>query len=100
MLELAIAVAILIFAGLIIYQSRKDAKEIQDELLGCIKQQQDFIDKNINERVVFTTPELGYTNAHKFEKEEATIKDEEETIEIGAEELDEINNPKKSEGNK
>ena len=51
----------------------------------------DFIDKNIHERVVYTTPELGYTSKIENKEEEEIGEDGEESYESTVENLMEIN---------
>ena len=42
-------------------------KSIELQLIEVIKRQQDFIDRNINERVVYVDPQSGYTNVERFD---------------------------------
>lgn len=54
-------------------------KSVELQLIEVIKQQQEFISKNINERVVYVDPKSGYTNAVRFDDPNAEAsKDEEE----------------------
>jgi hypothetical protein len=55
-------------------------KSIELQLIAVIKQQQEFIAKNINERVVYVDSKSGYTNADRFDDPNASIekKDEDE----------------------
>lgn len=56
-------------------------RSIEMRMLEIITQQQDFIAKNINERIVYVDPESGYTNVTRFdEKEEKSEKEEDEFI--------------------
>lgn len=42
-------------------------KSIELQLIEVIKRQQEFIDRNINERVVYVDPQSGYTNVERFD---------------------------------
>ena len=55
-------------------------KSIEIQLIEVIKRQQEFIDRNINERVVYVDPQSGYTNVERFDDPNAgkTTKAEEE----------------------
>lgn len=53
-------------------------KTIELHLIEIIKQQQEFIAKNINERVVYVDPQSGYTNVERFDDPNAKKEDEEE----------------------
>lgn len=56
-------------------------RSIEMRMLEIITQQQDFIAKNINERIVYVDPESGYTNVTRFdEKEEKSEKEEDEFV--------------------
>lgn len=46
---------------------RRD-KSIELKMLEIIQQQQDFIAKNINERVVYVDQQSGYTNVDRFDE--------------------------------
>lgn len=58
-------------------------KSIELQLIAVIRQQQEFISKNITERVVYVDPKSGYTNAERFDDPNAVIekKDDEEEYE-------------------
>lgn len=58
-------------------------KSIELQLIEVIKRQQEFIDRNINERVVYVDPQSGYTNVERFDDPNAgksTKIEEEEDI--------------------
>jgi len=58
-------------------------KSIELQLIEVIKQQQEFISKNINERVVYVDPQSGYTNVERYDDPNADKKEEEpETFEL------------------
>lgn len=42
-------------------------RSVELQLIEVIKQQQQFIAKNINERVVYVDPQSGYTNVERFD---------------------------------
>lgn len=42
-------------------------KSVELQLIEVIKRQQEFIDRNINERVVYVDPQSGYTNVERFD---------------------------------
>lgn len=105
MLELIISIVGVAGIVYISMTAIKNLKEAHAKALEIAQGQQElskdllaYIDKNINERVVYATPESGYTNAHKFEKEEEQPKDEQESMEVDSELLEEINKPKAVEG--
>lgn len=120
MLELLSSIAILaivaVFVTIIIRERQKESlyKEIQEsnkKLLVIAESQQtlskqliNFIDKNINERIVYVDPQTGYTNEHKFEKEEKKDEEDEEVFQVPEdmtpEQLAEHMEGKKEEGNK
>jgi len=58
-------------------------KSIEIQLIEVIKRQQEFIDRNINERVVYVDPQSGYTNVERFDDPNAgkVTKTEDEDIE-------------------
>lgn len=58
------------------------------ELAEMTRKMQGFIDKNINERVVYTTQDQGYTNVEKFDNEPAP-EEPKETIEMTPEMVEE-----------
>jgi hypothetical protein len=68
-------------------------KSIELQLIALIRQQQEFISKNITERIVYVDPKSGYTNADRFDDPNASIekKDDDEEYEepsdMSAEEL-------------
>lgn len=53
-------------------------RSVELQLIAIIKQQQEFISKNINERVVYVDPQSGYTNAERFDDPNAEKNDEED----------------------
>ncbi len=53
-------------------------KSIELRLIEVIKQQQEFISKNINERVVYVDPQSGYTNAMRFDDPNASKEEKDE----------------------
>jgi hypothetical protein len=55
-------------------------KSVELQLIEVIKLQQDFISKNINERLVYVDPESGYTNAARYDdpNEKSDEEDDEE----------------------
>lgn len=53
-------------------------KSIELQLIQVIKQQQEFIAKNIKERIVYVDPKSGYTNVERFDDPNAERKDEQE----------------------
>lgn len=81
-------------------------KSIELQLIAVIKQQQEFIAKNINERLVYVDPKSGYTNAERFDDPNASIekKDEdedfEEPMDMTPEQLAEQMEGNKAEGEK
>jgi hypothetical protein len=58
-------------------------KSIELQLIALIRQQQEFISKNITERIVYVDPKSGYTNADRFDDPNASIekKDDDEEFE-------------------
>jgi hypothetical protein len=48
-------------------------KSIELQLIAVIRQQQEFIAKNITERIVYVDPKSGYTNADRFDDPNAVI---------------------------
>jgi hypothetical protein len=97
MLELAIStigIAAIIYIAM---TAIKEFKESNAKLIGLVDSQQSisrellrFIDKNIHERVIYTTPELGYTSKIEETKEEIGD-DGEESFEVTVEKLMEQN---------
>ncbi len=82
-------------------------KSIELQLIAVIKQQQEFIAKNINERLVYVDPKSGYTNAERFddpnasmEKKEDDDEDFDEPTDMTPEKLAEIMEGNKAEGEK
>jgi hypothetical protein len=73
--------------GTVVQYKKITDKQISSELIEVIKIQQDFIDKNINERVVYVDPATGYTNEHKLDKEDTTDKEEDEFVDITEEDM-------------
>ena len=68
--------------GDIVEFQKVNDKQIISELLGIINRQQEFISKNINERVVYVDPQSGYTNVERYDDPNAEKKEEEpETFE-------------------
>lgn len=57
-------------------------KSIELQLIAVIKQQQEFIAKNITERVVYVDPKSGYTNADRFDDPNASIEKKEDEEEF------------------
>jgi hypothetical protein len=55
-------------------------KSIELQLIAVIKQQQEFIAKNINERLVYVDPKSGYTNAERFDDPNASIEKKEDDV--------------------
>jgi len=53
-------------------------KSVELQLIEVIKQQQEFISKNITERVVYVDPKSGYTNTERFDDPNAEKKEEDE----------------------
>lgn len=53
-------------------------RSVELQLIEVIKQQQEFIAKNINERVVYVDPQSGYTNVERFDDPNAGKKEEQE----------------------
>ena len=53
-------------------------KSIELQLIAVIKQQQEFIAKNINERLVYVDPKSGYTNAERFDDPNASTEKKED----------------------
>lgn len=66
-------------------------KSVELKLMEIIQQQQDFIAKNINERVVYVDPQSGYTNVARYddpnEKKEIEEDEFEEPHDMTPEEL-------------
>lgn len=56
-------------------------KSIELQLIDVIKQQNEFIAKNINERLVYVDPQSGYTNAMRFDDKEKKDEEDEEEFE-------------------
>lgn len=56
----------------------KKDKSVELQLIEIIKQQQEFIAKNITERVVYVDPQSGYTNIERFEEPKQKDDEEEE----------------------
>jgi hypothetical protein len=79
-------------------------KSIELKMLEIIQQQQDFISKNINERVVYVDPQSGYTNVERFDDKKEKDEDEDEDFpephDMSPEELREQLEGNKSEGKK
>lgn len=80
-------------------------KSIELQLIAVIRQQQEFISKNINERVVYVDPKSGYTNADRFDDPNASTekKDDdefEEPQDMTPEQLMEQMEGKQAEGEK
>jgi hypothetical protein len=80
-------------------------KSIELQLIEVIKQQQEFISKNITERLVYVDPKSGYTNVDRFDDPNASIekKDDEEfeePMDLTPEQLAEQMEGKKEEGSK
>lgn len=115
MVELIVVMAVLGFCGYffhrIISESEKRDKEliaVSKEFAALAKQaiaqsegMTKFIDKNINERVVYADPQGGYVNAHKYEPEgEEKDEEDDDVYEMDAESLEEMNKEetKKTEG--
>jgi len=57
-------------------------KSVELKLLEIIQQQQEFISKNINERVVYVDPQSGYTNVIRFEDQKEKKEEEKEEDEF------------------
>jgi len=76
-------------------------RSVELKLIELVNRQQDFIDKNIHERVIYADPQTGYTNDHKYEKEE---QDDDEVFEVPEdmtpEQLAEYMEGNQEEGNK
>ena len=53
-------------------------KSIELQLIEVIKQQQEFIAKNIKERVVYVDPKSGYTNVDRYDDPNAEKKEDDE----------------------
>jgi len=51
-------------------------RTIELQLIEVIKQQQEFISKNINERVVYVDPQSGYTNVERYDYPNAEEEEE------------------------
>ena len=65
-------------------------KSVELQLIEIIKQQQEFISKNITERVVYVDPQTGYTNVERFDDPKAKEEKEddfEEPYDLTPEEL-------------
>jgi hypothetical protein len=92
MTYLIIAICLTFTAGFF-YISLIAVKEILNEN----KKLREFIDKNINERVVYTTQDVGYSNIDKLEEIKAP-EPEPETIDLTPEMLYDIENNKPKEG--
>lgn len=83
-------------------------RTIELALIDIVKQQQEFIAKNINERVVYVDPQSGYTNATRFDdpnaKDETDEEDYQEPEDVTPERLREMmegkEEPKNEEGEK
>ena len=79
-------------------------KSVELKLLEIIQQQNEFIAKNINERVVYVDPQTGYTNAMRFDDPNASKEKPEEEIDepqdMSPEELRIQMEGKKEEGSK
>lgn len=80
-------------------------KSVELQLIEVIKQQQEFISKNITERIVYVDPKSGYTNADRFDDPNASMekKDDEEfeePMDLTPEQLAEQMEGKKEEGSK
>jgi len=80
-------------------------KSVELQLIEVIKLQQDFIAKNINERLVYVDPQTGYTNAARYDdpnekKEEEEDDDFEEPQDLSPEDLRIQMEGKKEEGTK
>lgn len=58
-----------------------NGKSIEDRLFDIIDKQQQFIEKNINERVVYVDPQSGYTNVSRYDVIEKDNKDDDIFIE-------------------
>lgn len=57
-------------------------KSVEMKLMEIIQQQQEFIAKNINERVVYVDPQSGYTNVARYDDpNEKKEKDEDDEFE-------------------
>lgn len=57
-------------------------KSVELQLIDVIKQQQEFIAKNINERVVYVEKGTGYTNIERFDDPNSdNKKDDDEFVE-------------------
>lgn len=80
-------------------------KSVELQLIEVIKLQQDFIAKNINERLVYVDPQTGYTNAARYDypnekKDEEEDDDFEEPQDLSPEDLRIQMEGKKEEGTK
>lgn len=78
-------------------------KSVEIKLMEIIQQQQEFISKNINERVVYVDPQTGYTNVERFdskEKDDDEDEDFSEPHDMSPEELRIQLEGNKSEGEK
>ncbi|MFA5409917.1 MAG: hypothetical protein WC343_14180 [Bacilli bacterium] len=79
-------------------------KSVELKLLEIIQQQNEFIAKNINERVVYVDPQTGYTNAMRFDDPNSSKEKPEEEIDepqdMSPEELRIQMEGKKEEGSK
>lgn len=60
----------------------KKDRTVELQLIDIIKQQQEFISKNITERVVYVDPQSGYTNADRFEDPNSKKEDDEDEFEM------------------
>lgn len=92
MIYLLIAICV-IFTFTVLYMLNSLIKSVSEEN----KKLREFIDKNIHERVVYTTQDVGYTNVDKVENIQET-EPEEETVDLTAEMLFDIENNKHKEG--
>lgn len=116
MLELILSVAVVAMIVIYIYsiliksnkedlyselsRSNKELLRIATDQTSVSKDLIKFIDKNINERVVYADTQLGYSNDHKFDKEEERDLSEEVDLFTVPEDMTPEDLAKTMEGNK